>query len=192
MKHGRMNSSPWRNKMGGAMPDHYEMKHSIGSGIQATEQYQIAISNHEMKNRRMSSSPIQMCWVSRLGYFRLWPCLATVLLRAWHPDPMLFLKREGFSCWTYYIKQLFCAPYYLAKKVSRNENRRMNSSPIQMCWASRLGYLRFLPCLEAAFELGMQIHCSGFSWNGMESVVEHIVSCNHYEHHIVQQPKGSP
>ena len=76
MKDGRINSSPLRNEMGWAIPAHYEMKHSIGSGIQATEKYQLAKSNHEMKNRRMNSSPIQMCCASRLGYRRFLPCLA--------------------------------------------------------------------------------------------------------------------
>ena len=52
------------------------MKLSIGSEIQATEKYQTAKSNHEMKNRWMNPSPIQMCWVSRLGYFRFLLCLA--------------------------------------------------------------------------------------------------------------------
>ncbi len=58
-----------------------------------------------------------------------------------------------------------------------------------MCWVSRLGYLRFVPSLAAAFELDIQIHC--YSWNGKESVVEHIISSNYYAavHHVIQQRK---
>jgi hypothetical protein len=77
MKDGRMNSSPFRNEIGGAVPAHCEMKLSMGSEIQAKEKYQVAVSNHEMKNRLMNASQIQMCWVSRLGYFSFLPCLAT-------------------------------------------------------------------------------------------------------------------
>ena len=79
MKDERMNSSPLQNEIGGAVPAHCEMKLSIGSEIQAKEKYQVAVtvSNHEMKNRRTNASPIQMCWVSRLGYFDFLPCLAT-------------------------------------------------------------------------------------------------------------------
>ena len=77
MKDGRMNSSPFHNKIGGAVPAHCEMKLSMGSEIQAKEKYQVAVSNHEMKNRLMNASQIQMCWVSRLGYFSFLPCLAT-------------------------------------------------------------------------------------------------------------------
>ena len=56
MEDGRINSSPLRNEMGGTIPVHCEMKHSIGSELQATEKYQIAKSKHVMKTRRMNSS----------------------------------------------------------------------------------------------------------------------------------------
>ena len=52
---------------------------------------------------------------------------------------------------------------------------------------SGLGYLRFLPCLAAAFELDIEMHC--YSWSGKESAVEHIMSRNFYAHHLIQQRK---
>ncbi len=67
--------------------------------------------------------------------------------------------------------------YQTAISNHEMKNRRMDSSPIQMCWVFRLGYFRFFSCLSAAFELDSQIQC--YSWNGGESVVEHIISSNY-------------
>ena len=54
---------------------------------------------------------------------------------------------------------------------------------------TRLGYLRFLPCLAAAFELDIQIHCS--SWNGKVSYwtycIMRLLSAPYYP-----AKKGSP
>jgi hypothetical protein len=110
-------------------------------------------------------------WVGSLGWvLRFLPCLAAAF--------ELGIEIHSYHYADHIIQE---------RKVHEMKYRRMNFSPIEMSWVSRLGYLRFFRCLAAAFELDIQIH--GYSWNGKESAVEHIISRNYYAHHYIQQRK---